>query len=85
MSRAAEFEGSATPCPECGSSGKNEGLMGRKVLSHCGDTPGHCHVYTWSPQGQVLAKDTNTKAQRDANADAFDARLRSLSPLAGRR
>lgn len=80
MSRAAEFAATATPCPECGAAGKPDGSS-RVALSHEGETPGHCHMYTWDRNGKPIARDANSKAQRDANADAFDARLRSLNPF----
>lgn len=80
MSRAAEFAGSAAPCPECGTAGKPDG--GSKVaFSHAGDTPGHCHHYTWDRNGKTIARDVDTKAQRDANADAFDAKIQALNPF----
>lgn len=64
-------------CPECGTPGEPDS---RTTLRHC-NTPGQCHVYTWSHRGQVIARDVNSKADRDARADAFDARIRSLNPF----
>jgi ribosomal protein S27AE len=71
---------SPPPCPECGSPGRDEGGMGATTFGHV-ETPGHCKVYTWTPEGKVVARDASTKAERDARADAFDARIRALNPF----
>ena len=76
-----QFAG-APDCPDCAAPGKeSKGFLNQTIFQHAGVPQPDCRTYSWASDGSTVARDVNTHAERQAKADAIDARIAKLNPF----